>query len=746
MNNNATAKPARKSVFYYIFVVLRAIFVNLGRIIATVVMVGIITGCIVGSVMTVYILRYIGSDEEVDLASITLGYTSVIYYTNSDGEIAELQKLYNTEGNRTWVNYEDINQYTKDALVAIEDKRFWTHEGVDWRRSFGAFVNLFMPGAAAGGGSTIHQQLIKNVTGDDDLRIDRKVREIFRAIELGRNSSHEQVLEAYLNVVPFGNNTNGIQAAAKTYFDKDAKDLSLAEAAAIVGITQKPTAHNPFLYPEKNKERQEYILSQMLEQHLIDQKQYDAAVRERLNFKKTEYYESISAPQSYFVDHVIEEVIAGLMETKGWTYTYASERLFKDGYSIYATVDTDIQKHLEDYYLSAENFPQEVYNDVFPQSACTIIDPNGKILGMVGGIGEKTVSRGFNRATMAKRHPGSSIKPIGLYALNFEYDRVTWSTLVDDNPIEVNGEPFPLNFDRIYRGPVTIDYAIQRSVNTVAVKLADALGPRAVYDFLKNSLQMNSLVDSRVVGNRVLSDIDIAPMALGSLTDGLTPLEMVGAYQIFVNGGNYTKPYAYTKVVDANGKVVLQPNTTPVRVISEDTAVVMNRLLQRVTGGPDGTGGTAKINGMPTGGKTGTSSDDVDQWFIGFTPYYICQVWLGYDEKTEENGYGRIRYRYYPPPHIFKAIMQPLHEGLEYKEFIDSPDVISATYCTFTGDLAGPTCDSVGTGWYKKSRLPHTCTGRHIIVEEYEGDDDYTGEDDEPPQPIVIRTEDWTPI
>ena len=743
--NNQTAKPAPKGAVYYIFSILRGIFVNMGRIIATVVMVGIITGCIVASVMTVYILRYIGADQDIDLESLSLGYTSVIYYTNSDGQIAELQKLYNIEGNRTWVNYEDINQATKDALVAIEDKRFWTHNGVDWRRSFGAFVNLFMPGAASGGGSTVHQQLIKNVTKDDDYRIDRKVREIFRAVELGRKSTHEQVLEAYLNVVPFGNNTNGIQAAAKTYFDKDAKDLTLAEAAAIVGITQKPTAHNPFLYPEKNKERQEYILSQMLEQGLIDQKQHDDAMSQKLNFKKTEYYESITAPQSYFVDHVIEEVIAGLMETKGWTKSYATERLYQDGYRIYTTVDEKIQAHLEAYYLSEENFPQEVYNEKFPQSACTIIDPNGRILGMVGGIGEKTVSRGFNRATMAKRQPGSAIKPIGLYSLSFEYDRITWSTLVDDNPIEdANGRLFPLNFDRIYRGPVTIDYAIQRSVNTVAVKLADALGVQAVYDFLRNSLQMTSLVDSRVSGNRVVTDIAIAPLSLGSLTDGLTPLEMAGGYQMFVNGGNYTKPYAYTQVVDANGKVVLESNTTPVRVISEDTAVVMNRLLQRVTGGPNGTGGTARISGMPTGGKTGTSSDDVDQWFIGFTPYYICQVWLGYDEKTAENGYGQIRYRSYPPPLIFKDIMQPLHEGLEYKEFLDSPDVVSQTYCTITGDLAGPTCDSVGTGWYKKSRLPHTCSGRHIIVEEFEDDGESTG-DDEPPRPVVIRTEDWRP-
>lgn len=743
MNNKSPKK--NKSPLYYVGAGIRGVFLTIGRVLATFVMVGVITGCIVASVMTVYILQYVGADDEVNLESEKLGYTSIIYYTDENGTLQELQRLYNVEGNRTWIDYDEINEYTKMAMVAVEDKRFWSHQGVDWRRTLGASASLFIPGASRGGGSTIHQQLIKNLTGDDDYRIDRKVREIFRALNLAQNYTHEQVLEAYLNVVPFGQNTNGIQAAAKTYFDKDAKDLTLAEAACIVGITQKPTAHNPFLYPEVNKERQEWVLFEMLDQGLITEAEYNQALKQKLNFKKTEYFESLSVPSSYFADHVIDSVITDLADLKGWTRTYAEERLFKDGYKIYTTVDMKIQNWLEEYYLTWDNFPQQVYNEVKPQSACTILDPNGKILGLVGGIGEKTVSRGFNRATMAKRHPGSSMKPLGVYSIAFEYDRITWSTLMDDNPVEGNQ---PMNYDRVYRGPITIDYAIYNSVNTIAWRLADMLTPRVVFDFLKSSLSMDSLIERQINNNQVFTDIAVAPMALGSLTEGLTPLEMAGGYQIFVNGGKYTKPYAYYRVVDAEGKTVLEPNTQGAQVISEDTATVLNKLLQRVT--TVGTGRAAHLGTMPTGGKTGTSTSDVDQWFIGFTPYYICQVWLGYDTKTAENNNGTIRYGSYPPPLIFHDIMEPLHEGLEPKEFFASEEVVSLTYCTISGDLASANCTSTQTGWYKSSRKPGMCTGHPVSTgdddlppeEEKAGDSGAPQEESEKPRPLVVTDDD----
>ena len=695
---------------------VKAVFGSVGRLLATVIMVSIITGCIVASVLTVYVLQYIGAEDEINLDTVRLGYTSIIYNYNEAGEPEVLQRLYIGGEDRVWRSYDEITENTKNAIVAIEDKRFWEHNGVDWKRSAGAFVNLFIPiYDTQEGGSTITQQLIKNLTDDDEFRIERKIREIFRALNLSQRYSPEQILEAYLNVVPFGNGTNGIQAAAETYFGKNASELTLAESASIVGITQKPTAYNPFLNPENNKKRQEHVLFEMLDQGYITQREYEDAKNEPLRFKQAEYQEEIDATQNWFVDHVIETVIEDLMEQKGYTKTYATEQLYQGGYRIYTTVDMDIQNYLEDFYKNTDQFPA-VYNEEYPQSACVITDPNGKLLALVGGIGEKTGARMFNRASMAKRQPGSSIKPLAAYALSFEYDDITWSTMVEDSPITLE-EPgkapksWPTNYYSGYDGLMTVDIAIQRSTNTIPVKLVQYLTPQRVFDFLKNDLQMDSLVEREVVNGAVKSDINLSSMALGGMTYGVTPMEMAGGYQIYANGGYFTKPYCYTEVRDADGKLILQADTTARRVISQETSVVVNKLLQRVVTGPRGTGVQANLGNMPTAGKTGTSTDDNDQWFIGITPYYVCQVWLGYDVNQ------RIRYGTYGPPVLWKSIMAPLHEGLEYASFPESDGVVARTYCTISGDLATDKCGSTGSGWYKTSNIPGNCIG-HAVAED----------------------------
>ena len=713
--------------------IVGGVFKTIGTLFATMIMVGIISGCIVGCVLTVYVLNAIGAEAEVNLEDIRLGYTSVIYYNDPEtGDPVPLQRLYKSDNNRTWISWENIPEHVKQAMVAIEDKRFWTHEGVDWLRTSGSFVNFFVPMShtTAGGGSTIHQQLIKNLTKDDEYRVDRKVREIFRALNLAQNYTRQQVLETYLNVIPFGAGTNGIESAANTYFGKKTSELTIAEAAAIVGITKFPGAYNPFVHPDQNKNRQEHVLYEMHDQGYITDAEYEQALKEKLNFKQTEHYDRISGTQSYFVDHVIETVIADLMEKFGWERRYAESQLFEAGYHIYTTVDVNIQAHLENIYSTSDNFPS-IHNEEYPQSASVITDTNGKILALVGGIGEKTGNRIFNRATMAKRHPGSSIKPIGVYAVAFEYDTLYWSSLIDDypiNPDDPQHQWYPRNYYGSYMRMVTVDQAIQRSINTVAVKLAEKLGPQTVFDFMHDDLNMYNLIDRYVTSDgRVLGDISSAPMALGALTQGVTPLEMAGAYQIFANGGYFTTPYCYTEVRDADGKIVLRADTTKRQVLSPDTADLMNKLLQRVVSGPNGTGGSAGFAGMPIGGKTGTSSEDVDQWFIGFTPYYVCQVWLGYDDQMTYDKYGnlvtnRINYytggHRYPPPVLFRDIMQPIHEGLEYKNFPDSGELVQREYCADSGKLAGPNCGNVMNGWYKQSSLPGICNGRHLTAEE----------------------------
>ena len=459
----------------------------------------------------------------------------------------------------------------------------------------------------------------------------------------------------------------------------------------------------------------------MWEQGYITQEEYDDAWEEKLNFQATEEIESVLEPTSFFDDHVINSVIADLMVKKDITKQEAANELYMSGYKIYTTQDIKRQEALEELFLTVDNFPP-IARDEYPEGAAIVTDHNGAIIALVGQIGPKTESRSFNRATMAKRQPGSTFKLIGPYALAFEYNIITPSTIIQDSPINPDApesEWYPRNFYRDYLGNVTVEHAIRRSINTVAVKVGQLVSPASLFDFFYYDLNITSLVDP--------VDIDIAPMALGSVTYGVTPLELVGAYQMIANGGKFTAPYAYTKVVDTKGNIVVQPDMTARQVISEDTAVLLNKMAQVVVN--SGTGTAAKVNNMPTGGKTGTSDEDVDQWFVGFTPYYVCNVWLGYDEPETVDKYGNwvknsvlyLPYPY-PTPYLFKSVMDLMHEGLEPAEFVTSPDVIQQTYCTITGNLASTGCLTTASTWYKASNLPPVCSGKHDYPDPEEED------------------------
>ena len=711
-------------------------FANIGRVIAALIMVGIITGCIIACVLTVYILRYVNSDDQVSLDNIDMRYTTILYTEETDpetGDYVELQRLQTIE-NRIWVDYDQIPRHMIDAAVAIEDKRVWEHNGVDWKRTFGAFVNMFIPiYPTQAGGSTITQQLIKNITDDDAVNVQRKVREIFRALNLSKRYSREQILEAYLNTIYFNNGCYGVQAAANVYFGKDVSELSVAESASIIGITNAPGAYNPFTNPENNKKRQEDILYAMFEQGYLTQQEYDDAVAEELVFTPQAAIDRVNPVYSYFTDYVIEQVIADLMDQYGYDYQVAQQMVTSGGLRIYTTVDTDMQNYVEDFYSDVKNFPTVTNQGEYPQSAAVILDPNGKILALAGGIGEKKGMREYSRATDAYRQCGSAIKPISAYLQAIETDMYTWSSKIDDSPIDLGGGHILVNHYMSYLGPITIDEAIQRSTNTVPVKIIQQITPKVAFDFMHDKLGMTSLVDRLVTSWGVASDIDVFPMALGGLTTGVTPLEMAGAYQIYANGGYYTEPYAYTQVLDADGDVLLTRDTTPRRVISPETATIVNRLMQRVTTGPYGTGGAAPFNqaSYPVAGKTGTTDDDKDQWFMGITPYYVTAIWMGYDEPE------RIRYTGvpYPPPVLYKSLMGPLHEGLEPKQWPVWGDVQQATYCTTSGDLAGESCPTTAVGWYKTSNMPPVCTTCDAAIAEDLGgrpgrdDEDFDGSD-----------------
>lgn len=701
------------------------------RAVAAVCLAGIILLCVAGCVLTVWVFDTLNNDQQMlDLSMQKARYTTIFY---ADDGVTELARAYDPEaGNRIWVDYEQMPKQLLDAVVAVEDKRFWEHNGVDFLTTSKAGLNAVLQlvglpgfyGGATPGASTITQQVVRNIT--NDRAVDgsegwaRKLREIFRALNVEKYYTKEQIIETYLNLAGFSQNCSGIQAAANVFFNKDVSELTVAECVTIIGTTKNPYAYDPFTHWEENQQRKEYILGLMLEQGKLTREEYSAAMAQEIVLASGT--NSNAVIQTWFVDYVTDEVCKDLAEKQGITEAEAYQNLIGGGYRIYTTCEERVQNILEDYYSSPDNFPP-VNNEEYPQSAFVITDTGGAIKGIVGGNRGKDGNRIWNRASDTTRQIGSTIKPITSYVLGIEKDLITYSTVIEDRQVVVNpdevsySQPLwvPKNEYNSFKGFVTVRTAIIRSINTVAVQITQKLGTTTSYDFLKYSLNVDTLT---------AGDDSYSPMALGSLSKGMTLVKLAGAYQMFGNGGVRTEPYSYTRVEDSYGNVVLEKNTVPTRVISMETATVMNRLLQEVTGG-EGTGAAANLGALniPVAGKTGTTDDSVDQWFAGVTPYYVGVCWLGYDSryKTDEQGNiqyyangnpipNSIRYSSYPPPKIWKAIMQQVHEGVSGKEFETSTNVSSYQYCKLTGMLAGPNCTETATGWYKNSNIPQVCS------------------------------------
>ena len=707
---------------------VRRFFGALGRAFAIMVFIGIITGSIVVSVMALYVFNALEDAPIVDLSNVevNLNNTSYIYVTDPDTQEQTVVKELYSGQNREWVSYSEIPQTLIDVTVAAEDKRFLEHHGVDWLRTIRSTLGYFGGSSRIQGGSTITQQVIKNLTGNDEVTPERKVQEIFTALKLEKNYSKEQILETYLNVAFFSNQCYGIQSASKLYFNKDISELNVAEAATLIAITNAPTRYNPLRENpnedygwgtgmEENKERRDYILGEMLDAGMLTQSEYEEWINYEVQLAPREEVQSTSdgltALTDWHTDQVIEDVITDLQEEYNYTRAYATNMVYSGGYRIYSTMDPDIQQSLEDSYANPDTFPA-LNNSEYPETAAIVIAPDGSVKGMIGG-NEKTSNRLFNRAAQSQRHPGSAMKPISAYLNAFERDLITWSTTFVDEPLTLteNGETFewPVNYTNSYtHEPMTVQYAVQQSTNTVPAQIVNILTPQVCYDTLKNKFQISTLQEADATS--------LSAMALGGMTTGMTPEELVGCYQIFVTGGMYVKPYTYTHVTDMEGNVILEKDTTQVRVISEETATVLNRLLQTVVS--RGTGAQANIQnqtGIVTAGKTGSSTgvkyvngvqvdfDNPDLWFIGFTPYYIGGVWMGYDIQEE------IYYSTYPTPILWKNLMLPIHEGLEAADFTYSENVQALQYCTESGDLATENCPSTATGWYKETYIPSSC-------------------------------------
>ncbi len=618
-----------------------------------------------------------------NIKNLELNLTSIIYVKDDKGEWQEYQRLHGNE-NRIWVGLDKCPENLKNAFIAIEDETFREHKGINLKRTFGAVGNyIFKFDDVEFGGSTITQQLIKNITSDKGKNAYRKVREIFRALLIERSLEKDQILEAYLNTIALDNGICGVQVPANYYFNKSVSELSLVECAALAAITKNPTKYNPVTSMDENKTRRNVVLDKMLELGLIKEEEYDTAYDKDITLDDSQEDDYEVEINNYFVDALIEQVIADFSEKYDCSEDMASTMLYNGGYKIYATVDSKIQSIMEETYLNTSKYFKLKGKNlegetVHAQSAMTIMDYSGHIVGIVGGAGEKTVNRGLNRATGSPRQPGSTMKPIGVYALAVEKDIVNYTSKVLDKPIKnyyPDGKQGPKEWYGYYKGNINLNYAIRKSANTIPVRLLQEIGIEESYDFLTKKL-----------GCKYLTDIDknLSSLALGGCQYGMTTTESAAAYAIFGNNGVFHKPTTYYKIERFDGEAVIEYDEKGEQVITPATATIMNHLLQEVVYGSEGTGsGIRGFNwSMKAYAKTGTSSESNDLWMVAGTPYYVGSVWYGFDMPQQIKSTSAAAT-------IWRDVMKEIHKNLEKKTFTDSEDVYKK-----------------GVGYYKKGTEP----------------------------------------
>lgn len=717
-----------------------------------------------------------------DIDATPTGYLSTVL----DNQGNETATLVASGSNRVYVTIDEIPLDLQHAFVAIEDARFYEHNGIDITGIVRAGITGITSGRFSQGASTITQQLLKNNVFTDWTsessfadKMERKIQEQYLAIQLEKVEDKDWILENYLNTINLGQNTLGVQAASQRYFNKDVSELTLSECAVIAGITQNPSRYNPVSNPDANAERRTKVLNNMLDQGYIDQAAYDTAMEDNV-YDRIQIVDSETASDninSYFVDALTEQVIDDLMEVKGYTETQAYKALYEGGLTIYSTQDPSIQQICDEEVNNADNYGSETkyscsyrltiqkadgtyqnyseqtmlsyyqsknskYNIDFdskeavdaaieqykadimedgdtivpngesitytmqPQASMTVIDQStGEVKAIVGGRGDKTANKTLNRATDTKRQPGSTFKILSAYAPALDIGGMTLASVQDDAPYTYsNAAHTPVNnYDKSYRGFTTIREGITYSINIVAVKTLTDIGVDIGYEYLQN------------FGFSTLCDSDrTQALALGGITNGVTNLELTAAYATIANGGTYTKPRFYTKILDHDGNVLIDNTPQTHTVLKETTAWLLTNAMEDVL--TNGTGRPAHFNGMPQAGKSGTTSSDRDALFAGYTPYYTCVVWGGYDDNAE------LSYTTYPKT-LWKSVMGRIHENLDYKDF-DKPDgITTATVCKKSGKLAvAGLCDSdprgsmVESEYFASGTVPKDYCDHHVRV------------------------------
>ena len=737
---------------------------------------------VIGGCAGVGILKGIIDDapDINDIDPTPTGYLSVVL----DDQGNQTATLVASGSNRVYVTLDEIPIDLQHAFVAIEDERFYEHNGIDIKGIIRAGFTGLTTGHFSQGASTITQQLLKNNVFDGwtneswSEKVERKIQEQYLAVQLSKVKSKEWVLENYLNSINLGQNTLGVQAAARRYFGKDVSELTLSESAVIAGITKSPSAYNPVSHPEKNAERRKLVLKNMKEQGYISDKEYEEALADdvysRIQQVNVEYVDT--NPNSYFVDALIDQVVQDLVEKKGYTDTQAYKAIYNSGLTIESTQNMAMQQicdeeannpdnysgDIEDsfsyrltvkkadgttknyseqtmlsYYQSSDSnyninfssqeeaqaaidaYKAEIMEDgdtipeggesvIFtlqPQTAMTVMDQStGEVKAIVGGRGDKTGSRTLNRATDTTRQPGSTFKVLAAYAPALDTAGMTLATVQDDAPFTYSNGTSLRNYDNSYRGFTTLRYAITKSINVVTVKTLTDISPQVGYDYLEN------------FGFTTLDQKDIVQsLALGGITNGVTNLELTAAYATIADGGTYTRPRFYTRILDHEGNVLIDNTAETHTVLKDTTAFLLTDAMKDVV--TVGTGSRAAFSGQAIAGKTGTTTKNRDALFAGFTPYYTCVVWCGYDDNSPQSKSGQTN----SPKNLWRSVMSRIHEGLEYKDFTQPDGIVTATVCKKSGKLAveglcdcDPRGSMVETEYFAAGTEPTEVCDHHI--------------------------------
>ena len=727
-----------------------------------------------------------------DIDIMPLGYATFLY----DDAGNQIRKLAAPDSNRLPVTLEQIPVDLQHAVVAIEDERFYEHNGIDVKGILRAGMKALTTGDFSEGASTITQQLLKNnvftnwTSESTQLeRFTRKIQEQYLAIQVEKKTDKDTILENYLNTINLGAGSYGVQAAARQYFDKDVWDLNLSECATLAGITQNPTKFNPIINPDSNRKRRKEVLQHMLDQNYITQDQYDEALADDVYSRIQAAQEKNSSTENtvytYFEDELTDQIINDLMNIKGYTKKQATNLLYSGGLKVYTTQDSQIQNILDEEYADPSNYPDTVqyeldyaltvtdpdgnqvnyskemlqlyfqnedpdfdllfdspeegqtYVDKYkasiladgskvlaervnfapqPQSSMSVIDQHtGYVKALIGGRGEKTASLTLNRATDTTRQPGSTFKIVSTYAPALNEKGMTLATTFEDEPYEYpDGSPVN-NATRSYNGTTTIRTAIQNSINVVAVKCLEKVTPELGLKYLDNfgftTLAHGTEADKDANGN-IWSDANLAT-ALGGITRGVTNVELCASYAAIANGGNYIKPIYYTKILDHNGNVLIENTAAERSVIKESTAFLLTSAMEDVV--KQGTGTACQLDNMPVAGKTGTTEAYNDLWFVGYTPYYTCAVWSGYDNNEKLPDYARNFHKA-----LWKKVMTRIHEGLPSKEFEKPASVEKLSVCEETGLLPRAGCPVI-TEYFDVGTMPTEYCDQHF----YDSDDDY---------------------